>query len=439
VKEIFKKAVVRVLALESKLVLKKYKPKVVGVTGTVGKTSTKDAIYTALSRTLSVRKAKKSQNSEIGLPLTILGAENPSETLSVDAWLSVMLEGAKLILLPNHYPEWLVLEIGADHPGDIERAVEWVRPDVAVVTKLSKVPVHVEFFPSVEDVIAEKSFLIRALKANGTLVLNADDEDVMKFRELAPDKQAVLFGQGENADIAAENYEIMYGADDLPEGIKFDVDYRAAKEKFPVILKGTIGNHLIYPILASLAVTEALRENVQVAAKAFRTHEPTPGRMRLVEGVDGSIVIDDTYNSSPVAATEALHTLKAVKGKRKIAVLGDMLELGKFSIDEHKKLGKLAGECADILITIGQRSQYAAETARAVGLTEVYEFGDSREAGKFVRGILKQGDIVLVKGSQGVRAERVVEAVMKHPEDKEKLLVRQDKEWVQRDRKAKKD
>jgi UDP-N-acetylmuramoyl-tripeptide--D-alanyl-D-alanine ligase len=436
VKNVFKKSIVYLLTLESKLVIRKYKPKIIGVTGTVGKSSTKDAIYTALSRALSVRKTKKSQNSEIGLPLTILGCSNPQDSMSILGWLGILFEGAKLILLPNHYPEWLVLEIGADHPGDIESATSWIHPDVAVITKLSKVPVHVEFFPSVEDVIREKSFLVSALKEGGTLVLNADDEDVVNMRHLTSEK-VIYFGQSPEADLRADNYQVMYDPDDRPNGIVFDIDSKMENDKFQVLLKGTIGTHFMYPILAALAVTEAIKENVIQASKSFRTHEPTPGRMRIIPGLHGSTIIDDTYNSSPVAAAEALYTLRDVKAKRRIAVLGDMLELGKFSIEEHKKAGALASKCADILITMGPRSEYTAMSAREAGLKEVREFSDSREAGRYLAEMITKGDVVLVKGSQGVRAERAVIAIMENPGDKEKLLVRQDAEWRERDRKAK--
>jgi len=436
-KSLFKKTVILVLAIEAKLVLKKYKPKIVAVTGTVGKTSTKDAVYTALSKTLSVRKTKKSQNSEFGLPLTILGAENPVETFSMLAWLKVIAHGLDLILMPHHYPEWLVLEIGADHPGDIRSAMEWVTPDVSIVTKLSKVPVHVEFFSSVEQVTREKSYLVRALRPTGTAILNADDEDVREFKNLTEAK-TIFFGLSDDADISAENYEVVYDDRGMPTGIQFDVISRAYHERSTVLLKGTLGHHLVYPILAALATAEAVGESAAVAAKAFRTHEPTPGRMRLVEGKSGSVIIDDTYNSSPVAVEEALRTLGDMHNHRRIAVLGDMLELGKYSIDAHKRAGELAAQYADMLVVIGPRMEYAAQAANEQGLQNVHAFSHSEEAGEYLAGILEKGDVVLVKGSQGVRAERVVRALMADPGEAEKLLVRQDKEWRTRDNKQKK-
>ena len=428
-KDQLKKIIVYLLEEEAKLVLKKYKPKIVAITGTVGKTSTKDSVYTALSRFYYVRAPKKSFNSEVGIPLTILNLPNPSKTTSVFHWTQNLLNGLILIIMPSHYPEWLVLEVGADHPGDIKSVTEWIKPDVTVITKLSKVPVHVEFFATVEDVFKEKGYLVTALKRGGTLVLNADDEDVIAYRNLSEEK-TILYGLGNGSDIFAKDYEVLYNEDNLPTGFTFQV--YSEGEVFPVLIKHTLGEHHMYHVLSALAVCKALGEHLSIAAKAFKHHEPTPGRMRLIEGIKNTILLDDTYNSSPVAAVEALNTLKKLtKSKRRIAVLGDMLELGRYSVDEHKKIGVLAKECADLLVTVGVRSQYTAEAALDAGMNEdnILQFDDAQEAGDYIQNILKEGDAVLIKGSQGVRMERVVEEIMKCPEDKEKLLVRQDREW----------
>jgi len=428
-KDQFKKIIVYLLEEEAKLVLKKYKPKIVAITGTVGKTSTKDAVFTALSRFYYVRAPKKSFNSEVGIPLTILNLPNPTKTTSILSWTKNLLNGFILIIMPNHYPEWLILEVGADHPGDIKSITEWIKPDVVVITKLSKVPVHVEFFSTVEDIFIEKGYLVTALKRGGTLVLNADDEDVVAYKNLSEEK-TILFGMGNGADIFAKEYEVLYDEQNLPTGFTFNV--YSEGEVYPVLLKHTLGEHHMYQVLSALGVCKALGEHLSVGAKAFKHHEPTPGRMRLIEGIKNTIIIDDTYNSSPVAVVEALNTLKKLnKSKRRIAVLGDMLELGRFSVDEHKKIGVLVRDCADILVTVGVRSKYTAEAALDAGMDEanILQFDASREAGDYIQNILKEGDAILVKGSQGVRMERVVEEIMKCPEDKERLLVRQDKEW----------
>ncbi|MBX4189311.1 UDP-N-acetylmuramoyl-tripeptide--D-alanyl-D-alanine ligase [Candidatus Parcubacteria bacterium] len=408
------------LEKESVAILKKYKPKIVAITGTVGKTSTRDAVFAALSQFVHARKSPKNFNTDIGVPLTIIGRGNPGADLL--GWLNVLLEGLILIILPNHYPEWLVLEVGTDRPGDIADLARWLKPDIVIITKLSKVPVHVEAFKNPEELFNEKGNLVRALKEGGTLILNADDEDVMEYRTFT-DENIVLFGSTEESDISASHYEIVYDEGGKPTGICFDVSVKG--EVYAVRLPDTLGEQHMSHVLAAMAVCKLLGESLAVAAKSFHKEEPTPGRMRLIPGKNGATIIDDTYNSSPAALEEALNTLEQVKGKRKIAIIGDMLELGKYSSEEHRKAGERAGEIADIFATVGVRAKH-------MGAREELQFNNSTEAAEFMKGEVREGDVVLVKGSQGVRVEKVVEALMAEPEKKKKLLVRQDEEWEKR-------
>ena len=154
--------------------------------------------------------------------------------------------------------------------------------------------------------------------------------------------------------------------------------------------------------------------------------------MRLISGIKDTMIIDDSYNSSPVAAEVALQTLKKVEAKRKIVALGDMRELGSYAKEEHQKLGKSVATVADILITVGPLSRDTVQGALDAGMDEknIFQFDDSQKAGKFLETILKEGDIVLVKGSQNtIFMERLVLEIMKHPERAEELLVRQEEEW----------
>ena len=430
IKSLFKKLIVGLLESEAKAVLKKYKPKIVAVTGSVGKTSTKEAIYTVLSKFYFVWKSQKNFNTEIGVPLTVLDIPNAGSNPS--GWAKNLVSGLKLIILPNVYPEWLVLEVGGDHPGDIKRIANWIKPEIVVVTRLSEVPVHVEFFSSPEELFEEKGNLVKALKLGGTLILNADDQNVLNYKNLTKEK-IVLFGNSTDSDIRAKDYSVVYGEDEFPKGITFAVE--RAGESLPIYLPGTLGAHLMQPCLVALAVCIALGEHLSVAANSFKKQEPTAGRMRIIEGINRSTIIDDTYNSSPVAVLEALNALNDLKkAKRKIVALGDMLELGKYSIDEHKKIGAKAAEFVDVLITVGVRAKFIAEGAVEAGMSEkkIHQLNDSKEAGEYLKTIIKDGDAVLVKGSQSMRMERVVEKIMLHPEDKEELLVRQDKEWKER-------
>jgi UDP-N-acetylmuramoyl-tripeptide--D-alanyl-D-alanine ligase len=170
-------------------------------------------------------------------------------------------------------------------------------------------------------------------------------------------------------------------------------------------------------------------------AKILEEYNSPPGRMKLMKGIKNSVIIDDSYNSSPVALEEALKALKLLKVKgKKIAILGDMLELGIHSTGAHKKAGEQVARAADVLITSGIRARFFAEGALTTGMPEnnIFQFDDSRDAGKFSETLIEEGDVILIKGSQSSRMERAVEEIMAQPENKTKLLVRQEKEWVKR-------
>jgi UDP-N-acetylmuramyl pentapeptide synthase len=432
IKDILKPAFIKVLHKLSKRVLDKYKPKIIAITGTVGKTSTKDAVYATLSRFESVRKSPKSFNSELGIPLTILDADNPGSDIL--GWFKVLLEGVILVLLPHHYPSWLVLEVGTDRRGDIKEITEWLKPDVVIVTKLSRVPVHVEAFSSPEELFEEKGNLVRALKADGTLLLNADDKDVLLYKNISGER-VLLFGNSSGADLSASHYEIFYDESKRARGVMFKVVSPDTTEPIDVVLNGTLGEQHSYHILASLLLVKHLGFEIKTASKVFQNELPTTGRMRLLEGLKSSTLIDDTYNSSPVAVQEALKSLKSVKlssrSGRRIAILGDMLELGRFTAEAHREAGRLAAKDAFILATVGVRSRLTAEEALSSGMHEekIFQFDEAEEAGKFIKDLIKEGDVILIKGSQGMRMEKCVEELMSHPESKAKLLVRQDAEW----------
>jgi UDP-N-acetylmuramoyl-tripeptide--D-alanyl-D-alanine ligase len=428
-KNIFKQILIQVLKAEAKLVLKKYKPKIVAITGSVGKTSTKDAVYAALSKFYFTRKSEKSFNSEIGLPLTILGVPNGWNNPLV--WLKNIIEGLELIFTRHKYPEWLVLEVGADKPGDIKSVSKWLYADVVIITKIGKTPVHIEFFKTIEQLIEEKASLLRAAKKDGLVVLNADDAAVFELQGKTKNR-VVSYGFNEDATLVASNPVILYKKD-MPDGAAFKVNYGG--NSLPVLIEGAFGANHIYAALAALSVSSGLGLDMIKSADAMKNYELPPGRMRLLEGVKNTWIIDDTYNSSPTAAEAALKTLEEVKTKgRKIAILGDMLELGRHTEEAHKEIGKLSAKICDIIVTVGVRARFIAEGALNQAFPEknIFQFEDSRKAGKFIEQLSGAGDIILVKGSQGVRMERAVEEIMAHPENKTKLLVRQDAEWQYR-------
>ena len=434
-KRIFKVLVVAILSWEAKHVLRKYKPFVIAVTGSVGKTSTKDAIFEVVKGTIKSRKSMKSFNSEIGVPLTVLGLEN--KWSSVFGWASNITQGFFMVIFPSLYPELLVLEVGADHPGDIKRITAWLSPDITVVTRIPDLPVHVEYFSSPEEVKKEKSELVKALKKTGVFIANADDVAVVGLASLTRARM-VTYGFGETAMVRGSSPEIDYHERDdrkVPIGMKFNIDYKG--EMHEVKLKGILGTHVASAALAAAAVGIARNITLKAIVESLAVLESPRGRMRILAGRSGSTLIDDTYNSSPVALTAALLTLKGMKANHRVAVLGDMLELGKYSNTEHWDIGRELGSWVDQLVTVGQRARGIAEGAKTAGLPEgkIRTFANSKEAGEWLMPELKTGDVVLVKGSQGsganmVRMERAVKAMMTHPEDADKFLVRQEKEWL---------
>ncbi len=429
-KKYFKKIVVAILMAEAKLVIKKYKPKIMAVTGSVGKTSTKDALYTALLPFYHVRKSQKSYNSDIGIPLTILGV--PNAWGDFRKWAKNIWDGLMLIVKRKEYPSFLVLEIGADRPGEIERVTKWLKPDVSVITRIGKVPVHVEFYKSVADVVREKSHLARNAKKEGALILNADDDDVLGFKEFSQAK-VITYAIDSKADVVASYIHITHDVEGRPTGMTMRVDI--AGSSLPVSLPGVLGKQHLYPVLAAFAAAYSQNLNLVEVSQSFARHEAPPGRMNIIKGMGGTTIIDDTYNASPVALEEALNLLGEVMctGK-KIAVLGDMLELGKFSQGEHRRLGAIAAQKVDTLVCVGIRAKDFAEGAHEAGMrkNKIFMRDDALAGAACVKTLMKKGDVIYVKGSQGMRMERTVEELMLDPTLKEKLLVRQDPEWKNR-------
>ena len=426
--DFFKKSVVLVLTLEARLVLARYKPKIVAVTGSMGKTTAKDAVYAALSGALHVRKSEKSFNSDLGVPLTILGLENAWKNPL--RWAENIIRGFWLAARKTSYPEWLVLEVGADRPGDIRNIARWLRPHIVVITGVPEIPVHVEFFSSPDQLALEKRSLAEYMAPGGTLVLNGDDthmvERCAEFRE-----RTTTYGFENYNDWYASHFVVGYEKK-KPVGIRFKLNQKGLV--FPVSVEGVLGKPRAYAALAAFAVANVVGIDGASVVHSLSKWMPPLGRMRILKGVNGSTIIDDTYNSSPAAALSALDALKELKTARRIAVLGDMLELGRFASEAHRNIGTRAAACAEKLVTVGFRSRASAEAALDAGMPEAnirqYEQNESRRVGEELKGELQEGDIVLVKGSQSMRMERTVEELMAEPGRAGDLLVRQEEEWL---------
>ncbi len=415
-KSFLKSLVAGLLALLARSVLQKYRPQVVMVTGSVGKTSTKDAVAAALSARFFLRASEKSYNSEFGVPLTIIGSKNP--WTSLPAWLNVFREGLALLLLPSHYPRLLVLEVGADRPGDLAQILKIATPDAVVVTKLPDVPVHVEAYASPEAVREEEFAPAYALSRGAPLIVCAEDEHAVRLAARVS-ASVTTFGFSKSADIRLGEPQVT--ADGMRSGVTME------GKEYPLSAARALGRQQLYAPAAALAVAHALGLTAVEALKGLEGYQPPPGRARMLKGKHGSILIDDTYNASPAAVEEVLKSLPLVQGERHIAVLGDMLELGRYSKEEHARIGVLAAKAADVVVAVGPRALAIYEAAGK----EAMHFPDAREAAKTLSELVQAGDVVLIKGSQGMRMERITEVLLAEAIDT-KELVRQDPEWLKK-------
>ncbi len=425
-KSLIKPLIVRVLTWEAKLVLARHKPFIIGVTGNLGKTSTKDAIYSVMKGHFAVRRSQKSLNSEFGVPLTILGEKsgwnNPLR------WAMILLRGI-LVPFSKSYPTHLVLEIGADRPGDIKAITEWIKPDITVVTQFGQVPVHIEFFKDRDEVIKEKTYLVEALKEGGLFIWNADDHDAKKMANDSSSRK-INFGIHEDANVKANNLKV-YG--NPIEGTEADI--KINHENHHLVLPEVAGKSVVYCALPALACAKELGIDLTVACAALRDADKSKGRMRLLHGMNNSMLIDDTYNASPKATEHGLKTLGEIEAKGfKIAVLGDMLELGDFTRDEHYKIGMEVAKVAHKLYTVGIRARVMAEGALDGGMKDenIMQCDTSLDAGKELVKVLKDGDLVYMKGSQGIRMERAVKMILADVHDPRRTLVRQESAWINR-------
>lgn len=424
---------------QARLVLKKYSPKIIAISGSVGKSSTRTSLYQVLSKKFFVRKNERSFTSELGIPLAIIGCSQGSG--SILHWIQNIFVGMKLLSYTNQYPDILILELDCDKPGDLT-GLSWLKPDMLILTAIGEIPAHIESFETIEKYIYEHNSLIDSVGKDGCIIYNADDE-MTSHMVFASDVRTVSCGLSGDVSIQGNAFEILYETIDtrtIPTGMSFDII--PAEEKISII--GSVGIHNEYACLLAYAAGLELGLTSREILTRLSGYKTLPGRMNIILGIKESVIIDDTYNASHIAMQAALNVLDEITTKqkkrsgskpKKIAVIGDMFELGKYSTDEHRKLAHNVFESATHAITVGIRSKVTAEELLSLGFEEnnLLQADTSREAGTLLQALICEGDVILVKGSQAMRMERVVEEVMLHPEDKSKLLVRQESEWTERE------
>lgn len=415
-KTLFRFLIGELLALKAHSYLKAHHVQVIAITGSVGKTSTKEAIFMILSSRFDVYSSKKSFNTEFGLSLAVL-QEEESGFSSPMAWLRIL---RRVYFGKKKVCKKVILEMGADKPGDIKKLVKIAPPKIAVVTAVRPVHLAPGQFRSLEAIAAEKGVLVRSLPKEGMAILNNDDEWVRAMPTIAG---RLTYGVKNEAMLMAK--EIRAGAKDL----QFTAHFGVQKAEFRVPV---LGEFQVYVLLPAIAVGLQLGMKLSECAAALADFSLPPGRMNPIAGVNKSQIIDSSYNASPATVGTALELLASLKATRKIAALGTMNELGEMTHEAHIEIGKKAAQVAQILVTVGQEAPTIRRGALEGGMQEeqIHAFFDSEEAGQFLQGQLKQGDLVLVKGSQNrVRMEKLVKLIMKEPQKAGELLCRQGAAW----------
>jgi UDP-N-acetylmuramoyl-tripeptide--D-alanyl-D-alanine ligase len=345
---------------------------VIGLTGSTGKTTTKEMVADILALTGPGLKTEGNFNNLVGLPLTLFRLQD------------------------DH--QWVVLEMGMSARGEIARLTEIAEPFVGIVTNVG--PAHLETLLNIEGVLRAKGELFAAMKPGSIAVVNADDERVSRL-PVANGVRRICFGLGPDAQVRAENI--------VATGRTLMFDLLLSGERRPVRMQ-VAGRHNVYNALAAAAAASALDVAGELVVRGLEAFRPSPGRMEVVSVRNDILILEDSYNANPLSVKAALTTLDDLGGEgRRVAVLGDMLELGKTSAELHREIGQAAGRRVDLLVLLGQMAAEVAAGAREVGLTEdqIVIAGSHEEAITCLRRCLQGGDRVLVKGSRGMKMEKI--------------------------------
>ena len=394
--------------------------KLVAVVGSVGKTSTKIAIGTVLAQKYRIRLHEGNHNSELSAPLAILGVEYPDNIRSFWAWWRVFRAVRKRIRQPADV-DVIVQELGTDAPGQIPHFGTYLTPDIAVVTAIS--PEHMEYFKTVDAVAAEE---LAAANFSKLALINRDDIDGMYAMDIT---NANLNTYG-STDVA--EYHFLVNDYTFADG--FDGTFTGPELAAPVATTvHLVGEHSIRSAVAAGAVGLKLGMSPEEVAVGMSKIRAVPGRMNLLRGVNGSTIIDDSYNSSPLAVASALRALYQMQVPQRIAVLGSMNELGEISAQAHQQIGALCdpAQLAHV-VTVGEEAALHIAPIAAAHGCQVESFRTALEAGAFVHKYLEPGGAVLFKGSEGgIYLEEGIKIVL-HSTDEEASLVRQSPAWLAR-------
>lgn len=416
-KNIFLQFIYRALKKYAQKVLQRHKPFVIAVTGSVGKTTTKEFAYKLLCDEYgesNVRANAGNLNAEIGLPLTVLGYRNtPGKfeliTLLVTAYFRTFVET---------YPKYLILEMGVEHPGDIDYFCSIVRPNIGIVTAAT--PSHVVNFKNLTEMQSEKIKLLKYVKELG--IVNFDDEFI---KGNTKDNAVGYSLRDKSADCFSKEISIS------DRGTTYSLVY---KNKAYSVSNSLLGNQMIYSQMAAFLAAVSSGVNPEKAARSLNSLKAYPGRMNLLEGEDGTTVIDDTYNANPASSQAAVTTLALIKHKgRKVLIHGNMNEQGKEEKTVHLNFGKFVSDKVDFVVFFGPNAELMQKGFGNNDKSVVFK--NRQELLQNIQKLVQPDDLVLVKASQnGNYLEEVTKILMKDKENVHKLLVRQSNNWLKKKR-----
>ena len=348
---------------------------IVAVTGSNGKTTTKDLVAAALNSLGNVQKTSGNFNNEVGVPMTLLELNDKHKAA--------------------------VVEIGMRGLGQIETLAQVVKPTIGIVTNVSEA--HIELLGSIENIARAKGELVEAIQAGGTIILNADNVHTVGMKNLVRDGVKILtYGLENEADFFAKN--ILIGS----VSTEFTLSFRGKEYDFEIPM---LGRHNVSNALAAIAAGYAVGLSVPEVQRGFSTLTTTKMRFEVIRR-DGLTIINDAYNASPASMRVAIKTTAEIYNGKLIAVLGDMLELGDISERVHREIGAfLAENKFDTLITLGELGRFIAEGAREAGLKNIYSFDTHEDAAKKILELVRDGDTILFKASHVMHMEKIIELI----------------------------
>jgi len=413
----------------AKSILKKHKTQIIGIAGSVGKTSTKDAIVYLLKDEFNIRESYKNQNTEMDLAFTILGVTSIDKSLS--GLLKIYIKYFKEFN-SKKYPEILVLEYGINKETDMDSLIKIAKPSIAVITKASCA--YDKFLDNVNNIALERFKLALAVNCDNKdkisgVILNGDDINLMKSKKdlICP---TYIYSTKKKASYYSTGVHLNFHQN-LLYGISFKINYDG--NSVPIRLPNVIASHQIYSILASITVASIYKINMVNIAEKLQEYIPPVSRMRYINGINGSKIIDDTYEASPESTEVALRSLEEIKANTKILIIGDMLGLGEKSKESHKEITKkIVNQNIDFVILVGEKFSFYLDLflENEFVLDEnLFVCSSPMKAVDIIRDRIKENDLILVKGSQNMRMEKVVEKIVDKNIDVSNAICRQGKYW----------